>query len=253
MTTPTAASELPPEALASTYELSMASLGRPMDWNALYGRVAPRLLEVGCGSGHWTSEYARAHPELDLFGVEVVTTEVRRALDKVRRRGLTNVRLLRCDVLYFLREFVAAESFDAIHVYCPDPWPKKRHAKRRVFRPDIVGEFLRTLKPNHLLIVKTDITAYYDQIREVVCGAGEDSAGADAGAGAGPGTWRFRLEVDRRLDLEIPRDEAGKFVRSEVLREQGAPEELGFSTNYERKALEAGRPVHFMKFRKETR
>lgn len=214
-------------------EVRLAELERPIRWAHLYGNAQPVHLEIGSGSGHWIAEFARLHPEWNLFGIEKMKREVRRAKDKALRRGLTNVRLLCCYADYVTPVYIETGSLEAVHIYFPDPWPKTRHHKRRVVRPQTATEFARILRPGGRIFTKTDIGDYHRLILETL--------GAEAS---------LRRIEERRLDLELPRDEMGVPLPVAELRGMNLPECLMLSTNYERKALEAGRPVYYSAWEK---
>jgi len=218
----------------SDLEIRLTDPTRKLEWTVVFGNTHPVHLEIGSGSGHWTAEFARIHPDLNLMAVEKYTKEIRRAKGKIRRRGLTNIRFLRGDGAYFLATYVADASLDAIHIYFPDPWFKKRHLKRRLIRPEVAVHLARALKPAAPLHVKTDIDAYQDQILDVL--------------GSTPGLVK---EDERRLDREYPRDEQGHLPHPEHIQFLNLPEVLRLTTNYERKALAAGHPIHYTRWRKE--
>lgn len=214
-------------------EVRLADLTRPVEWAAVFGNEHPVHLEIGSGSGHWTAEFARLHPDVNLMAVEKYMAQVRRAKDKIQRREVDNVRLLRCDGAYFLFNYIADASLDGAHIYFPDPWFKKRHLKRRMIRSDVAVHLVRALKPGADLSVKTDIDDYQKQILEVLS--------------ATPGL--VKLE-ERRLDLEYPRDEEGRLPHPERIKFLDLPELLRRTTNYERKALQAGHPIHYTRWRR---
>jgi tRNA (guanine-N7-)-methyltransferase len=214
-----------------TPELRLADLARPVSWPDVFGNDKPVHLEIGSGSGHWTAEFARLHPEVNFLAVEKFTKQIRRTKDKIVRRELGNVRILRCDGAYFLAEYAGSASVEGVHVYFPDPWFKKRHAKRRLIRPDVAAHLARVLRPGASLHVKTDITAYQEQILEVL----------------GVVT-SLALAENRRLDQEYPRDEEGRLPHPDHIAFQDLPELLRLTTNYERKALEAGHPIHYTRW-----
>lgn len=196
-------------------ELPMASLQRPLDFQAIFGRTARVEIEIGSGSGLFLAEEAKRRPDVDFFAIEVDAGEVHRAKDKWRRRNLLNTRIVRCDAHYFLEEFPAPASVDAFIILYSDPWPKKRHHKRRLFQPRLLPALRRALKPGGLLTIKTDVTEYYTVIRGLFDGCSE---------------W-LTPHFDKRLDLE--------------------PEEGDIVTNFQRKAMEAGHPLHYMRFERK--
>jgi tRNA (guanine-N(7)-)-methyltransferase len=209
-----------------------AQLHTPMDWPAVFGNHAPIHVEIGSGSGHWLAETARMHPEINYLGIEKATSEVRRATDKLRRRGVRNVRLLRYDAAYILSRYVTSGGIEVFHIYFPDPWPKSRHAKRRVIRPEVAAEIARCLRPGGTLHVKTDVNAYQEQIMLVL------------------GATRGLVLVEQcRLDSELPCVEKEKLpALLEHPDKTRLPEALRLTTNYERKALTAGRPDHYTRW-----
>ena len=107
----------------------------PLDWHSLFGRDAPVVLEVGFGMGETTARIAAENPGVDYLGIEVHAPGVGGLLRQVDERGLTNVRVISHDAVEVLREMVPAASLAGVHIFFPDPWPKKRHHKRRLIQP----------------------------------------------------------------------------------------------------------------------
>ena len=140
----------------------------PVDFPALFGRDARRTLEIGFGDGHNLVELARCHPEQDFLGCEVHRPGVGRLLLTLEAERLANVRVYPDDALPLLRERIADASFDAILIYFPDPWPKKRHHKRRLVQTDSAELFARKLKPGGTLQLATDWEDYARHAREVL-------------------------------------------------------------------------------------
>jgi len=138
------------------------------DLDALFGRKAPRYLEIGFGMGDALAAMAGAHPERDYLGVEVHEAGVGRLLGLAEGAGLANLRVLREDVVPVLRDHLKPGALDAILVYFPDPWPKKRHLKRRLVQPVVVDLFARCLRMGGTLQLATDWTPYAEQMLEVV-------------------------------------------------------------------------------------
>lgn len=141
---------------------------RPMDLDAVYGRQAPRVLEIGFGMGEALAEFARAHPERDFLGIEVHTPGVGNLLKLVDADGLTNVRVISHDAVEVLTHMIAPDSFDGVHVFFPDPWPKKRHHKRRLIQPAFVRLLASRLRPGGYLHLATDWVEYATQMLEVL-------------------------------------------------------------------------------------
>ena len=136
----------------------------PPDFDALFGRHAPRVLEIGFGMGETTAAIAKARPDTDFIGVEVHGPGVGSLLKRIAELELTNVRLIRHDAVEVVQMMIAPGSLAGIHVFFPDPWPKKRHHKRRLLRPAFVAELVCRLAPGGYLHVATDWEAYAHEV-----------------------------------------------------------------------------------------
>jgi tRNA (guanine-N7-)-methyltransferase len=148
--------------------LSRGAVEGPFRWEELFGREAPVELEIGSGKGRFLAEYAAAHPERNFLGVEWGVRWVRQTAERLEKVGLENVRLLRVDAKDLLARLIPAGSLRAIHVYFPDPWPKRRHRKRRLFDPTVPSLLERALVPGGELHVATDQGGYFGQIVEKI-------------------------------------------------------------------------------------
>jgi tRNA (guanine-N7-)-methyltransferase len=142
----------------------------PIDPERLFGRRAPLVLEIGFGMGHTTAEIARLRPDTDFLGIEVYTPGVGSLLRELQAHGLTNVRVIQHDAVEVLRERIAPDSLAGVHVYFPDPWPKKRHHKRRLIQPAFVAALAGRLAPGGYLHCATDWEPYAEQMLEVLSG-----------------------------------------------------------------------------------
>ncbi|SDN93288.1 tRNA (guanine-N(7)-)-methyltransferase [Halomonas shengliensis] len=146
--------------------LSLAD-GR-QDLAALFGREAPRVVEIGFGMGASLVEQAETHPDTDFIGIEVHAPGVGKLLDEADKRGLTNLRVYREDALRVLEECLPEASLDTVQLFFPDPWPKKKHHKRRIVQPAFV-ELVRTrLKVGGTFHLATDWEAYAEWMAEVM-------------------------------------------------------------------------------------
>ncbi|MGZ8268896.1 MAG: tRNA (guanosine(46)-N7)-methyltransferase TrmB, partial [Burkholderiales bacterium] len=141
---------------------------RTLDSAALFGRRAPLVLEIGFGMGETTAEIAAAHPDNDYLAVEVHTPGVGSLLKLIEARGLANVRIVQHDAVEVLEHMIASGTLDGVHVFFPDPWPKKRHHKRRLLQPAVVKLLASRLKPGGYLHVATDWEEYAQQVLEVL-------------------------------------------------------------------------------------
>ncbi|MGH7836581.1 MAG: tRNA (guanine(46)-N(7))-methyltransferase TrmB [Candidatus Binataceae bacterium] len=131
-----------------------------VDPRELFGREARLELELGAGRGDFILERAAAAPERDFLAVELAGTVAHLMAVRAGRRGLTNLRVLRMDARPLVHLMLAPRSVSACHIYFPDPWPKDRHAKHRLFTPDFVCGLVRVLVPGGPLYVATDVQDY---------------------------------------------------------------------------------------------
>ena len=138
------------------------------DWSGLFGRDAPRVLEIGFGMGAATAQIALARPDTDFIGVEVHEPGVGALLKLIDERELSNVRIVQHDAVEVLQHMVAPASLAGIHIYFPDPWHKKRHHKRRLIQAPFVRELCRYLRPGGYLHCATDWEPYAQQMLEVL-------------------------------------------------------------------------------------
>jgi len=139
-----------------------------LDLNAAFGRPAPKILEIGFGMGETTAQIALAHPQNDYLGIEVHTPGVGSLLRLIEAHALANVRIIQHDAVEVLSHMIAPESLSAIHVFFPDPWPKKRHHKRRLIQPPLVRLLSSRLLPGGYLHLATDWEDYALQMLEVL-------------------------------------------------------------------------------------
>jgi tRNA (guanine-N7-)-methyltransferase len=139
----------------------------PLDLAAMFGRDAPRVLEIGSGMGEATAVMAAADPQRDYLAVEVHTPGIGNLLALVRDAGLTNVRVARGDAVQLVHRLAPA-ALEAVHVFFPDPWPKARHHKRRLIRPGNLRLLSRLLCPGGVLHCATDWLDYAADMRAVL-------------------------------------------------------------------------------------
>lgn len=133
----------------------------------MFGRTAPVVLEIGFGMGETTAAIAAAHPDIDYVGVEMHLPGVGALLRRLDDNRLDNVRVVRADAVDVVAR-IARESLAGIHVYFPDPWPKKRHHKRRLLQPPFVHELALRIGAGGYLHVATDWAPYADEIIAVL-------------------------------------------------------------------------------------
>ena len=141
-----------------------------LDLDRVFGRAAPRILEIGFGMGETTADIASRHPGTDYLGVEVHTPGVGGLLKRIAELGLANVRVIQHDAVEVLENMIPPASLDGVHVFFPDPWPKKRHHKRRLIQPAFVSLLAGRMKPGAYLHMATDWEDYAQWILETLSG-----------------------------------------------------------------------------------
>ena len=156
------------ELIVEPIGVDVDSLPRPIDWPQLFGNDHPVEMEIGMGKGTFLTEQAAARPDTNFFGIEWASWYWRYASDRLRRHRCLNVRTARAEAMFFIREHVADISLSVLHIYFPDPWPKKRHHKRRLIQEPFIKQVERILKAGGRLQVVTDHQDYFEQIEIVV-------------------------------------------------------------------------------------
>jgi tRNA (guanine-N7-)-methyltransferase len=182
-----------------------------LDWRAVFGNDRPVELEIGFGKGLFLLTAAQANPEVNFAGVEIVRKYQLHTATRLAKRGLRNVRVGCADVLRFLPRCVATASLQAVHVYFPDPWWKKRHHKRRVFTAAFVAECARVLRPGGQLHAATDVPEYA-QLMSV-------------------------LLAEQPLLRPLPPPPENNPIN-----------DLDYLTNFERKFRKQGKPIHRLRY-----
>ena len=140
----------------------------PLDLGRVFARAAPKILEIGFGMGESTTEIAQEHPEMDYLGVEVHTPGVGSLLSRIGELRLSNVRIIQHDAVEVLEHMIAPAALDGVHIFFPDPWPKKRHHKRRLVQPPFVSLLASRMKSGAILHTCTDWEDYARQMLEVL-------------------------------------------------------------------------------------
>ena len=194
--------------------LNTEDLDAKIGFVPIFGRTGPIHVEIGSGKGTFLVHQAKTQSDVDFLGIEWARRYYRHAVDRIGRWGLTNVRLVRADAVTFLRDFVHEASVDCFHIYFPDPWPKKRHHKRRLLQESTMDLLVRCLKCGGEIRMATDHADYFEQMQRVSLGY------------------------------------AGRLERIEFARPAGAEEGELTGTNYERKYIRANRPIYTLALRK---
>ncbi len=191
--------------------------GLRLDWTEVFGNEHPVELEIGSGKGTFLLRRALDRPDLNFLGIEWANEFYRFAADRMARWGLTNVRMLRADAGVFMRTVCPRDSLAALHLYHPDPWPKRRHQRRRLVQPDFVDAVAACLIHGGRWAIQTDHAEYFAWITERVQAhpslAPTPFHEADSGvAGAGVGTnfeAKYRLEGRAIYQLALRKCAAG--------------------------------------------
>lgn len=143
-------------------------VGQMFDPAAAFSQDGPFELEIGCGKGGFLLRRAREHPEINLLGIEWANKFFKYAADRMARWGVANVRVMRTDARHFVMHHLPPDCLSALHVYHPDPWPKKRHHKRRLFQRAFIDAAVRSLRPGGRWAIQTDHADYFEWIVELM-------------------------------------------------------------------------------------
>jgi tRNA (guanine-N7-)-methyltransferase len=185
--------------------LKEEDLDGEIDFFRLFGRSGPLHIEIGSGKGTFLLNQAGTLPDDNFLGIEWARKYYRYTVDRIGRWGLTNVRIIRTDAAVFIRDFVPDSCVDCFHIYFPDPWPKKRHHKRRFVCTDNLEHLVRCLKAGGQLRIATDHADYFEQIKTVLAARDDilekidfaPAAGADTGEWVGTNFERKYLKDNR--------------------------------------------------------
>ncbi|MEY2682329.1 MAG: hypothetical protein RIQ66_890 [Pseudomonadota bacterium] len=139
----------------------------PIDLQEVFGRTGPIVLEIGFGMGETTARIARQHPEWNILAADVYRPGVGALLAKIDQEQLTNIRIVEWDAVEVLEHMLASNSLDAVHIYFPDPWPKKRHHKRRLIQAPFIELLVSRLRSGGVIHLATDWPEYADQMLAV--------------------------------------------------------------------------------------
>jgi tRNA (guanine-N7-)-methyltransferase len=155
------------------HETLMPKYGIPftenlLDLEAVFGRSAPKILEIGFGMGETTAVIARNHLQNDYLAIDVHTPGVGSLLKQIDEFGLTNVRIIQHDAVEVLQQMLPSDCLDGVHIFFPDPWPKARHHKRRLIQPEFISLLCRHLKRGGYIHAATDWEDYAVEILKVL-------------------------------------------------------------------------------------
>lgn len=178
----------------------------PLDWPAVFGRAAPVILEIGFGNGAALAAAAAAHPENNYLGIEVHRPGAGSLLRRLETQDLRNVRVMLGDAKEILEQRVADASLTAVHLFFPDPWPKKRHHKRRLVQPEFAALVARKLEAGGYFHLATDWPAYAEHMAAVLS--------RTEGLVDASGEERFQRLVEGRLSTRF--EQRGRRLGHEV-------------------------------------
>ena len=190
--------------------LKPENLSGQLDFDDIFGRSAPLHIEIGSGKGTFLLAQAQDQPQVNFLGIEWANKYFRLAVDRIGRWQLTNVRIIRTDAREFFIKHIGNGAVSCLHIYFPDPWPKKRHHKRRLIQAVNIEQFIRCLKSGGIINIATDHAGYFEQISEVVA---------------------------REVSV-------GKLEPAEFIRTAGAGDGEIAGTNFERKYITDGREIY---------
>ena len=187
--------------------IKQEALDSRMDFSAVFGRLGPVHIEIGSGRGTFLVNQAKAQPDINFLGIEMASRYYRHCVDRIGRWGLSNVRIIRTEAAAFLAQFVDDNCVDCFHIYFPDPWPKKRHHKRRFLNETNLGLLVRALKAGGEIRIATDYLGYFEQIKKVLASRAEvlepieffPTAGAGEGEYTGTNFERKYLKERRSV------------------------------------------------------
>jgi tRNA (guanine-N7-)-methyltransferase len=158
---------VPPEQWTQTAIKRLPTSG-PFDWLALFGRDAPRIVDLGCGNGRFLIAHALAHPECDHLGVDCLPVVIRYAVRRANQRGLSNIRFAVADAREVLERLIPAGSVAEIHIYHPQPYYDLADLHRRLITPRFCYLLHRALQPAGLLYIQSDNPGYWNYIHQIV-------------------------------------------------------------------------------------
>jgi tRNA (guanine-N7-)-methyltransferase len=161
--------------IKSPFFLKEETLSSPTDFSAIFGNQNPLVLEIGCGIGDFMAQLAANAPERNFLAIDIYNKGCNKTCNRLEKEGLTNVRVMRIEARYLLSRYLIPECLAAVYINCPDPWPKKRHLKRRLVNRLFLQTLLHYLRPDGELFFSSDVADY----AHAVAAALEENDGFD--------------------------------------------------------------------------
>ena len=152
-------------------EVQYQNMESPLFWEQIFGNAAAVEIEIGFGKCGFLISMSSDRPSVNFLGIEISRKYYRKGVKKIQRAELPNVKLLQGEAFHIFKRYVPDESIANLYVNCPDPWPKKRHAKRRLLSSDFIEEASRKLIPAGCIDIATDVPAYMEETLEVFQGS----------------------------------------------------------------------------------
>ena len=182
-------------------EYSAPDGAQPLDLRQLFPTLAPLEVDLGCGDGSFLVALATERPERNFLGVERLVGRVGTACRKVAARGLTNVRIVRVDIADAATSLLPASSVEVCHIMFPDPWPKRRHHRRRTVTTELLQAIARTLAPSGIVRLTTDDAPYFAQMRQVAAAVAELAVTSSDDASTLPRSTFEKRFVERGMPI----------------------------------------------------
>lgn len=145
-------------------EIYISQLEDTFNWSTLFGNSRPVEVEFGCGKGRFIIRSAQENPEINYFGIEKSSKFFHLLKKRVSKSGLQNIRLIKWEASYFTKKYIPKCSVQTYHIYFPDPWPKKRHHKRRLVSVDFLESLTSSLKSKGCIYFATDYLDYFNNM-----------------------------------------------------------------------------------------
>ena len=187
-----------PSTIAVPPEIIPANYIAPLDFQAVFGNRFCLEVDLGCGDGSFLAAAAAANPARNFLGIERMPGRVRTACRKIEARGVTNARILQVEILYAVRRLLPTGSVKMFHLMFPDPWPKRRHWRHRVFTDGFLAAVNRALASDGLLRIATDEIEYFREIERLAARSSDFIRILDYESPATVSTFEKRFREDRR-------------------------------------------------------